>query len=135
MKNLFVLLLSTLIANSAYSSDSTTFIQQPFASDYDCNQVPQHFKEGATYLLLAHKWINNSLFLDLKINGEFEAKIKGENIYGIWEITSDQNNLTLYNDPSDEETFRYEYTISYVYNIYCALYNNRSLYKNIYCYI
>ena len=43
-----------------------------------------------------------------------EAKIKEENIYGLWEISSDQNNLTLYNDPSDEETFKYEYSISYV---------------------
>ena len=114
MKNLFVIPLFTLLAISAYSSDST-FVSPPSSVfDHDSPHALLNPEGDDTYLLLAHKWINESLFLDLMINGVFEAKIKEENIYGLWEISSDQNNLTLYNDPSDEETFKYEYSISYV---------------------
>ena len=66
-----------------------------------------------TYLLLAHKWESGAVFLDLKINGTFEAALDGENIiYGNWEVSSNQESLILVNDPSDEDLFSIEYTLS-----------------------
>ncbi len=69
-----------------------------------------HSSEPDTYLLLAHKWECGAVFLDLKINGTFEAALDGKNIiYGNWEVSSNQESLILVNDPSDEELFTIEY--------------------------
>ena len=68
-----------------------------------------------THLLLAHKWEKGDFYLDLKINGTFEAKIDGQNvIYGLWELSDDRKILNLKNDPIDEDTFSIKYTISEV---------------------
>lgn len=66
-----------------------------------------------THLLLAHKWKKGNFFLDLKINGKFEAKINGEDmIYGFWEVSKDQKTLTLTNDYESDDEFVIKYTLS-----------------------
>jgi len=66
-----------------------------------------------THLLLAHKWKKGDFFLDLKINGKFEAKINGEDmIYGFWEVSKDQKTLTLTNDYESDDEFEIKYTLS-----------------------
>jgi hypothetical protein len=62
---------------------------------------------------LAHKWQSGAVFLDLKINGTFEAALDGKNIiYGNWELSSNQETLVLINDPTDEDLFSIEFTLS-----------------------
>ena len=87
------------------------FASEPFQIDPCLNKYSSELDD--TYLLLAHKWESGAVFLDLKINGTFEAALDGKNIiYGNWEVSSNQESLILVNDPSDEELFSIEYTLS-----------------------
>ena len=69
--------------------------------------------EEDTHLLLAHKWKKGDFFLDLKINGQFEGQINGEDmIYGFWEVSKDQKTLTLTNDYESDDEFTIKYGLS-----------------------
>ncbi|WP_264789747.1 hypothetical protein [Aureispira anguillae] len=80
---------------------------------FEHNSHPLNNEAADTYLLLAHKWENGKMYLDLNINGSFEGNLDGENlVYGNWEITNNQATLTLINDPIDEDEFKIEFTLS-----------------------
>lgn len=65
-----------------------------------------------TFLLLAQPWTSDSIFLDLKINGQFEGRIYSVDVQGRWDVQDNQNTLLLSNDPIDEEEFEWRFTIS-----------------------
>lgn len=104
-----LLFTSTLFAANFANVPSPPFLQK----NNPQNSAFMTVQKADTYLLLAHKWSNGSIFLDLKINGTFEAKMDGKTwIYGYWSIPPNQETLNLCNDPIDEEVFKLEFTLS-----------------------
>ncbi|MCH2022177.1 MAG: hypothetical protein MK207_06810 [Saprospiraceae bacterium] len=96
-----------LIVNMVFSCFATSQVQLN-----SCFNISS-FEHEDTYLLLAHKWESGALFLDLKLNGTFEASLDGNDvIYGNWELRSNQEVLVLLNDPVDEDVFSIEFTLS-----------------------
>ncbi|WMX14940.1 MULTISPECIES: hypothetical protein [unclassified Aureispira] len=85
-------------------------LQAGFNTSY---QPPFILNQEDTYLLLAHKWVSGTIFLDLNINGSFEGTVNNQtDLYGNWEISNNQKTLTLTNSPEDEDEFKLEYTLS-----------------------
>lgn len=85
-------------------------LQAGFNASY---QPPFILNQEDTYLLLAHKWVSGTIFLDLNINGSFEGTVNNQtDLYGNWEISNNQKTLTLTNSPEDEDEFKLEYTLS-----------------------
>ena len=96
-----ILMLFILCTNNPIKASSTLPEQQASL-----------FVQEDTYLLLAHKWESEKVFLDLNINGSFEGDINGQSdLYGTWEIVNDQKTLILTNSREEEDEFRFEYTL------------------------
>ena len=104
-KNVFWIAVFLLVMSTSHAAIS---IHPPLST-------VDNIQQEDIFFLLAHKWESDNVYLDLKINGTFEAKFDNKTLlYGNWEITPNQETLRLSNDPTDEDTFRLEYTLSEV---------------------
>ncbi|BDS14534.1 hypothetical protein [Aureispira anguillae] len=80
-----------------------------------CKKVNFNNSEKKTEPLLMRKWVNGEIYIDLKIDGSFYAKLDQSNlIEGIWAMSKDQKKLILKEEQMLEgkgKSFKVEYTI------------------------
>lgn len=118
MKNISIYFLSLLTLFFAFSCANSSD-ETPTVS-VEKNVLVESSHRGSSqedsYILFARKWeASNNLYVDLQLDGSFEANLDGEReIFGRWAISDDQKELQLSENQSHEgkgDSFSEVYTI------------------------
>lgn len=115
--SLYILSLSTLflVFSCANSSEETPVVSVEKNVLVESSNRGENSAEDS-YILFARKWeAPNNIYVDLQLDGSFEANLDGENeIFGRWAISDDQKELQLSENQSHEgkgNSFNAVYTI------------------------